>query len=134
MCYVVQSIRVRTIFKQKGPSCKNKEPYMNWTSNTFQGNCKSFDLNHTHKKRNDSLDTRAVFIEISLVFLNLSNGPKHWGSTLRNTVNSKGDQPLAGAFHAIMDKIEADILQIAEKWSWNESSYIKDTFPEIFQL
>ena len=33
-------------------------------------------------------------------------------------VSSKRDQPLAGAFHAIMDKIEADILQIAEKRTW----------------
>ena len=30
----------------------------------------------------------------------------------------EGDQPLARAFHAIMDEIEADILQIAKKWNW----------------
>ena len=29
-----------------------------------------------------------------------------------------GDQPLAGAFHAIMEKIQADILQIATRWNW----------------
>ena len=33
--------------------------------------------------------------------------------------SSKGDQQLPGAFHAIMDKIEADILQIAKKWNWD---------------
>ena len=27
------------------------------------------------------------------------------------------DQVLAGAFHVIMDKIEADILQIAKLWN-----------------
>ena len=32
--------------------------------------------------------------------------------------SSEGNQLLAGAFHAIMDKIEADILQIAKKWNW----------------
>ena len=30
----------------------------------------------------------------------------------------EGEQLLVGAFHAIMDKIEADILQIAKKWNW----------------
>ena len=30
----------------------------------------------------------------------------------------EGDQLLAGAFHAIMGKIEAGILQIAKKWNW----------------
>ena len=30
---------------------------------------------------------------------------------------SKESQLLAGAFHVIMDKIEADILQIAKKWN-----------------
>ena len=32
--------------------------------------------------------------------------------------SSEGDQLLAGAFHAIMDKIEVNILQIAKKWNW----------------
>ena len=30
---------------------------------------------------------------------------------------SKGVQLLAGAFHVIMDKIEADIFQIVKKWN-----------------
>ena len=45
--------------------------------------------------------------------------------------SSEGDQLLSGAFHVVMDKIEADILQIT-KWQRsrirNESSSIKDTF------
>ena len=32
--------------------------------------------------------------------------------------SSEGDKVLAGAFHAVMDKIEAGILQIAKKWNW----------------
>ena len=32
--------------------------------------------------------------------------------------SSEGDQPLARAFPAVMDKVEADILQIAKKWNW----------------
>ena len=53
-----------------------------------------------------------------MVSWNLLDDPKHRGSILRNMANSEGDQLLAGAFHAIMDKIEADILQIAKKWNW----------------
>ena len=32
--------------------------------------------------------------------------------------SSEGDKVLVGAFHAVMDKIEAGILQIAKKWNW----------------
>ena len=42
-------------------------------------------------------------------------------------ISSEGDQVLAGAFLAIMGKIEAGILQIAKKWSWIP-------FSERFQL
>ena len=30
----------------------------------------------------------------------------------------EGDQLLAGAFHGIMNKLDADILQITKKWNW----------------
>ena len=30
---------------------------------------------------------------------------------------SEGDQLLTGAFHATMEKTQADILQIAKKWN-----------------
>ena len=32
--------------------------------------------------------------------------------------SSEGDHLLPGAFHAVMDKIEADKLQIEKKWNW----------------
>ena len=50
--------------------------------------------------------------------------------------NFERDQLLAGAFHAITDKIKADILHIAKKWiKWrNESSCKKYTFSKRFQL
>ena len=32
--------------------------------------------------------------------------------------SSEGNQLLAGAFHAIMDEIDADILQIAKESNW----------------
>ena len=48
--------------------------------------------------------------------------------------SSERDQPLAGAFYAIMDKIEADILDRQRSRIENELSCIKDTFSERFQL
>ena len=30
---------------------------------------------------------------------------------------AKGDQPLTGDLHAVIDKIEADILQNTKKWN-----------------
>ena len=72
-------------------------------------------LIHSHKKRKDSLEVRAVYIEIPWVSGNLPNAPKHRGSILKNIASSEGNQLLAGAFHAIMGKIEAGILQIAKK-------------------
>ena len=74
-------------------------------------------FNHIHKKRKDSLETRAVYIEIAWVSWNLPNGPKHRGSILKNMASSEGDQLLAGACHAIMGKIEAGIPQTAKKWN-----------------
>ena len=75
-------------------------------------------LYHSHKKRKDSLETRAVYIENPLVSWNLPNGPKHRASVLKNMASSEGDQLLAGAFPAIVGKIEAGILQIAKNWNW----------------
>ena len=74
-------------------------------------------LNHSQKKRNEKMETRVVFIEISLVFWNSPNSPRHRGSSLRNMTNSEGIHLLARTFHAIMYKIKTDILQIAEKWN-----------------
>ena len=48
--------------------------------------------------------------------------------------DSEGDQILAGAFHAIMDTADANILQIAKKEIGYEFLYIRDTFSERFQL
>ena len=81
-------------------------------------NIQKVDWSIVTKKQKDTLETWAVYREISLVSWELLNGPKQRGSILRNMVNSEGDQLLAGALHAIMEKIEADTLQIAKKWNW----------------
>ena len=56
-----------------------------------------------------------IVIRNGKIVWNLTNDPKHRGSILKNMASSEGDQLLAGAFHAIMGKIEAGILQIAKK-------------------
>ena len=38
------------------------------------------ELNHSHKKWKDNLETRTVLIEISMLCWNLPSGPKHRGS------------------------------------------------------
>ena len=85
-------------------------------------------LNHSHKKRKDSLETRAVYTEILVVSWNLPNILKYRGSILRNMASFEIDQVLAGAFHVIMDKIEADILQIAKKWN----SHVKNQNQQLY--
>ena len=66
------------------------------------------------------METWTVYIEICLVSWYLLNSPKYLGWTLGNMASSERDQPLAGAFPAIMDKKEVDILQIAKNWNWKE--------------
>ena len=73
---------------------------------------------HSLKKQKDSLETWAIYKEISLISWNLPNGPKHRRSILKNMASSERDQLHAGAFHAIVEKIKVDILQIAKKWIW----------------
>ena len=46
---------------------------------------------------------------------NLASSPNHWGSISDNMACPKGDQPLGGYLHAVLDKIEADILQNTKK-------------------
>ena len=81
-----------------------------------------FNVGHSHKKRKDSLETWAIYKEISM------NCPKHRGSLLKSMAGSERDQLLARTFDAIMDKIEADLLQIIKKWNWKWIFHSKNTF------
>ena len=77
--------------------------------------------NHSYKKLKNGLEkTRAVKIEISLMSWNLPNGSKHRRSILKKMPGSNGISYLQELFipDAIMEKMEADILQIAKKWNW----------------
>ena len=71
----------------------------------------------SHKKQKDSLETWAVHIKICMLYWNLTSGPKHRGSFYDNIPCAKGDQPLGGDLHSVLDKIEPDVLQIRKKWN-----------------
>ena len=60
-------------------------------------------FNNNHKKWKDSLETQAVYIYAILKF---TEQPKILGIIFKNMTCSEGDQPLAGDFHVIMDKID----------------------------
>ena len=72
---------------------------------------------HSHKKWKNSQETQAVHIEVRMLCWNLVKAPRHRGSFLDNMACTKGNQLLEGDLHAIVDKIEADILQITKEWN-----------------
>ena len=58
-------------------------------SNNFFYDQKTLSLNRSHKKRKDSLETRAVLKEIFMLCWNLENGPKHRGWLLKTLLSLK---------------------------------------------
>ena len=50
--------------------------------------------------------------------LKITEWTKTPGINIKNMASSEGDQALTGAFHAIMEKTEDDMLQIVKKWNW----------------
>ena len=79
-------------------------------------------MRYSHKKQKDRFETGAVYIFFFAIFFlvswNLPNCPKHQESILGNMVSPEEDLLLAGAFHTILDKIEADIHHISKEWNW----------------
>ena len=68
------------------------------------------ELNHSHKKRKDSLETRVVLIEISMLCWHLPSGPKHWGSLQKNMTFPEGNKLFASNFRANLDETNADMV------------------------
>ena len=64
-------------------------------------------MQHSHKKRNNNLETRAFLIEISMLCWNLPSGPKHWGSRQRNMAFPEGKKHFVGEFCANLDETNA---------------------------
>ena len=74
--------------------------------------------NHSHKKQKDSLETRAVLIEISMLCRKFPSVPKKQGSLLKNMVFSEGNQLFIGDFCVNPNKIGADMVQFTNRWEW----------------
>ena len=100
-----------------------------------------FQLHHSHKKRKDSLETRAVLIKISMICWNLPSGPKRRGSLHKTTtwLSMNGISCLQVVFVLIWMKNK----QIKKTLTWfnlqrygngNWLSNIKDNFAESLLL
>ena len=73
---------------------------------------------HSHKKQKDSLETRAVLIEISMLCRNFPSVPKKRGSLLKNMVFSERNQLFISDFCVNPNKIGADMVQFTNRWNW----------------
>lgn len=51
--------------------------------------------------------------------LSLPKGLKNQGLIFKDMACPVGDKLLRGDFHTVLDKKEADILQITKKWNYN---------------
>ena len=58
---------------------------------------------------------RTVYIEISII-LKFMERPKHQVSFLKNMGCPEENQLLGGNFYAVLDEMDADILQNTKKW------------------
>ena len=75
-------------------------------------------VNHLIVTRNGKMSGNTDHLHKNLFrILKFNERPKTPGIILRNMTSSEGDQLLAGGFHAILDNIEVDILQIVKKWN-----------------
>ena len=70
-------------------------------------------LYHSHKKRKDSLETRAVLIEVFMACWNFSSRPKHRGSLQKkNIALTEGNKLFAGDFRVNLDETNADMVRL----------------------
>ena len=79
---------------------------------------KTLSLNHSHKKRKDSLETRAVLKEIFMLCWNLENGPKHRGWLQKNIAFPEVNKLFTSDFRANLNETNADMIQFIKSWNW----------------
>ena len=91
---------------------------------------------HSHKKRKDSLETRAILIEIFMLCWNLPSGPKHWGwlQKKKTLLSLKEISCLQMIFVLIWAKQTLIWFNLQRYGIANGFSNIKDTFVESLQL
>ena len=90
---------------------------------------------HSHKKRKDSLEKRAVLIEIFMLCWNLPSGPKHRGRLQKIKLPSlKGISCFQVISLLIWMKQTLIWFSLQRDGTGNGLSSIKDTFVESLQL
>ena len=72
---------------------------------------------HSYKKREDSLETQAVLIEIFMLYLSLPSGPKNRGHFKKNLPFPEENMLFAGDFRANLDETNADMVQFTNTWN-----------------
>ena len=85
---------------------------------------------HSHKERNDNLETQAVLTEIVTLCWNLPSGPKHRGWLQKNIAFPKGNRLFAGDFVLIWMKQTPIWFNLQRDGTRNGFSNIKETFAE----
>ena len=73
---------------------------------------------HSHRKGKNSLKTRSVLIEISMLCRNLPSAPKYWESLQKNMAFSEENKLFASDFRANLDETNADMVQFTKRWKW----------------
>ena len=92
-------------------------------------NITSYTLLHdSHKKREDSLGTRAILIEIFMLCWNLPSSPKLWGVLQKIWLSLKGITCLQVIFVLIWMKQTLIWYNLQRDGTGNGFSNIKDTF------
>ena len=92
-------------------------------------NITSYTLLHdSHKKREDSLETRAILIEIFMLYWNLPSSPKLWRALQKIWLSLKGITCLQVIFVLIWMKQTLIWYNLQRDGTGNGFSNIKDTF------
>ena len=87
-----------------------------WTCFTHCSDVFIVDFEHSHKKRKDNLEPRAVLIKISMLCWNLPSGPKHRESLSKKSMAfSEGKKLFLGDFRANLGEINTDMVQFTKK-------------------
>ena len=95
---------------------------------------RSFSICTSHKKRNNSLETRAVHIKIYMLCWNLASGPKHRDQFKIIWLALKGINHLGVTCMLFWIKQRLIYSKIQRNETENGWSNIKDPSTEIFQL
>ena len=92
-------------------------------------------LNHSHKKRKDSLETRAVLIEIFMLCWNSPSSPKHRGWLQKKTLFFLKEISCLHVIFMLLWMKQTLIWFILQRdRTGNGLSNIKDTFVESMQV